>query len=340
MCARSPSVIVHPLGLQMGRPPRPGREASVGRPPRRAPPPLGVGMQPRGLPGHRSRQRPQPTVTCGATQSRRPRDVVCSLCFVGGGGREARNDDVTRRHPHDRKSLGAEAQTWPTRQPPSWRIAGEAYPPESTALNATRCTRAMAWHRQAQRWSVTRAGRGVGPGRTGGSRAWRQDGSRGLRPSSPRGGSSTAVGGADAADAHTPGWPPSAARRPGHRRRCLASCRGWLQVPHQACLQLCALMPGVRGTVRASILAGIQARPEGSIARAHLRSTSVAAAMAGLRAAGCTAPGRLLPHPVSTSWVTSIWVRCMGDKGRHAWLGVMPLRLPCREVTLTDPPIE
>jgi hypothetical protein len=30
----------------------------------------------------------------------------------------------------------------------------------------------------------------------------------------------------------------------------------------------------------------------------------------------------------------------MGDKERNAWLGVMPLRLPCREVTCTDPPVE
>jgi hypothetical protein len=46
--------------------------------------------------------------------------------------------------------------------------------------------------------------------------------------------------------------------------------------------------------------------------KARLRSTPVAAAMAGLRAAGCTASGRFLSHPVSTSWVRSIRLRRIG----------------------------
>jgi hypothetical protein len=51
-----------------------------------------------------------------------------------------------------------------------------------------------------------------------GRRAWRQDGSRGLRPSSPTGDWSTGVDGAGVAEAHTPGSPSNPGRRLGHRR--------------------------------------------------------------------------------------------------------------------------
>jgi hypothetical protein len=71
---------------------------------------------------------------------------------------------------------------------------------------------------QQRRVGQHTCGRGVGCGRRGGSRAQRQDNSHDLWPSSPRGDGSTGVDGASVADARTPGSPPRAARRPGHRR--------------------------------------------------------------------------------------------------------------------------
>jgi hypothetical protein len=62
---------------RVARPRHPRGEARAPRPSRRAPPPSGVGARLRGKSCHGSRQRPQPAVACGATKSRRPRDVVC-----------------------------------------------------------------------------------------------------------------------------------------------------------------------------------------------------------------------------------------------------------------------
>lgn len=89
-CARmsqgSRGLFAYDRPRRVGRPRHPGCEASAPLPSRLAPYPSGVGARLRGKPCHGSRQRQHPAVAWGATKSRRPRDVVCSPCFVGAAG--------------------------------------------------------------------------------------------------------------------------------------------------------------------------------------------------------------------------------------------------------------
>jgi hypothetical protein len=94
---------------------------------------------------------------------------------------------------------------------------------------------------------------------------------------------------------------------------------------------------GSSGGFRVGTHARIQVESAGSLAKARLPSTPVTA---GLSAAGCTAAGHGLSAPVSPSRVRNIRVRRIRGRGRNAVLGVMPERLPGREVTLAESPVE